>query len=75
MLNEYASWRRKDHNTTMMFTDALVRVFSNNFPPLVVARNAGLMAMELFAPLRKRLTRHAMGYVGKASLLARGLGL
>ena len=73
VLNEYARWRSKDHTTTMMFTDALVRVFSNNFPPL--ARNAGLMAMELFAPLRKRLTRHAMGYVGKASLLARGLGL
>lgn len=75
VLNEYARWRSKDHNTTMMFTDALVRVFSNNFPPLVLARNAGLMAMDMFAPLRKRVTRHAMGYVGKASLLARGLGL
>ncbi len=75
VLNEYAKWRNKDHNTTMMFTDALVRVFSNNFTPLVLARNAGLVAMDMFAPLRKRLTRHAMGYVGKASLLARGLGL
>ncbi|MGD8783035.1 MAG: 2-octaprenyl-6-methoxyphenyl hydroxylase [Thioalkalispiraceae bacterium] len=75
VLGEYAQWRSKDHTTTMLFTDALVRVFSNNFTPLVVARNAGLMAMEMFAPLRKRLTRHAMGYIGKASMLARGLGL
>jgi len=75
VLNEYAKWRSKDHNTTMMFTDALVRVFSNNFTPLVLARNASLVAMDMFAPLRKRLTRHAMGYIGKASLLARGLGL
>jgi len=74
-LNKYAKWRSHDHNTTMMFTDALVRVFSNNFPPLVMVRNAGLMAMDMFAPLRKRLTRHAMGYLGKASMLARGLGL
>ncbi len=75
VLNEYAKWRSKDHNTTMMFTDALVRVFSNNFTPFVIARNAGLVAMDLISPLRKRLTRHAMGYIGKASLLARGLGL
>ena len=74
-LREYATWRTKDHTTTMAFTDALVRIFSNNFTPLVVARNAGLVAMEMFAPLRKRLTRHAMGYIGKASMLARGLGL
>ena len=74
-LQRYANWRSQDHKTTVMFTDALVRVFSNNFTPLVVARNLGLMAIDMFAPLRKRLTRHAMGYLGKASLLARGLGL
>jgi 2-octaprenyl-6-methoxyphenol hydroxylase len=75
VLNDYAAWRTKDHNTTLVFTDALVRVFSNNFLPLVLARNAGLLAMDLFAPLRTRLTRHAMGYIGKASLLARGLDI
>ena len=74
-LQKYEQWRSKDHSTTMLFTDALVRVFSNNFTPLVMARNAGLMAMEMFAPLRKRLTRHAMGYIGRSSILARGLGL
>jgi 2-octaprenyl-6-methoxyphenol hydroxylase len=75
VLQRYADWRRRDHRVTSLFTDSLVRVFSNNFFPLVVARNAGLLAMDLFAPIRKRLTRHAMGYVGKASLLARGLDL
>ena len=74
-LKEYAQWRSKDHATTILFTDALVRIFSNNFTPLVAARNAGLIAMEMFSPLRKRLTRHAMGYIGKASMLARGLEL
>jgi len=75
VLMDYANWRSRDHRVTMMFTDSLVRVFSNNFPPLVLARNLGLMAMDLFAPVRKRLVRHAMGYIGRASLLARGLDL
>jgi len=75
VLQVYANWRRRDHLQTAVFTDGLVRIFSNDFLPLVIARNAGLMAMELFAPLRKRLGRHAMGYIGRASLLARGLGL
>lgn len=75
VLQAYAKWRRRDHIQTAVFTDSLVRVFSTDFAPLVLARNAGLLAMELFAPLRKRLGRHAMGYIGRASLLARGLGL
>ena len=74
-LQAYAQWRRRDLIQTSLFTDSLVRVFSTDFLPLVVARNVGLFAMECFAPLRKRLTRHAMGYVGRASMLARGLGL
>ncbi len=74
-LQAYAQWRRRDLIQTSLFTDSLVRVFSTDFLPLVVARNVGLIAMECFAPLRKRLTRHAMGYVGRASMLARGLGL
>ena len=72
-LQAYASWRRRDLLTTTMFTDSLVRIFSTDFLPLVLARNAGLLAMDLFAPVRKRLTRHAMGYIGRASRLARGL--
>ncbi len=75
VLQQYADWRRRDHRVTTLFTDSLVRIFSNSFAPLVVARNVGLMAMDLLAPVRKRLTRHAMGYIGKASRLARGLDL
>lgn len=74
-LQAYAKWRRRDLVQTSLFTDSLVRMFSTDFLPLVVARNLGLITMECFAPLRKRFTRHAMGYVGRASLLARGLGL
>jgi 2-octaprenyl-6-methoxyphenol hydroxylase len=74
-LEHYARWRKRDQWQTMLFTDSMVRAFSTDFLPLVLARNAGLLAMELFTPLRKRIAHQAMGYIGKASLLARGLGL
>lgn len=75
VLSQYARWRRRDQIQTSLFTDSLVRIFSSDFFPLVMARNLGLTAMDLFAPLRRKLTRHAMGYLGKSSLLARGIGL
>lgn len=74
-LEHYATWRRRDQLQTALFTDGLVRFFSSDILPLVLARNAALFALELFTPLRKRVTRQAMGYIGKSSLLARGLDL
>ncbi|MBI3563235.1 MAG: 2-octaprenyl-6-methoxyphenyl hydroxylase [Gammaproteobacteria bacterium] len=74
-LQQYARWRRRDQWQTLVFTDTLVRAFSTDFLPMVVARNAGLMALQLCTPLRKRVAQQAMGYIGRASLLARGLGL
>ena len=74
-LERYATWRRRDQLQTAVFTDGVVRFFSSDLLPLVLARNAALFALELFTPLRKRVTRQAMGYIGKSSLLARGLDL
>lgn len=74
-LQHYADWRKRDQWQTMLFTDSLVRMFSTDALPVVLARQAGLLAMELATPLRRLIARHAMGYIGKASLLARGLGL
>ncbi|MFP3873211.1 MAG: 2-octaprenyl-6-methoxyphenyl hydroxylase [Thiohalophilus sp.] len=75
VLRRYAQWRRRDHLQTSLATDALVRVFSNNFLPLAVARNLGLTLLDTLPPLKKQLVRHAMGYVGKLPRLARGLKL
>jgi len=75
ILQQYAKWRRKDHLQTMGFTDGLVRLFSSRFPPLVLARNLGLLALDIMPPVKNGITRHAMGYVGKLSRLARGLPL
>lgn len=75
VLQQYAAWRRKDHVLTMGFTDGLVRLFSSRLPPLVLARNLGLLALDIMPPLKHGIARQAMGYVGRLSRLARGLPL
>ncbi|MGD8407315.1 MAG: 2-octaprenyl-6-methoxyphenyl hydroxylase [Thiohalophilus sp.] len=75
VLNRYADWRKRDQWQTGIATDGLVRLFSNNFLPLALARNLGLTLLDVLPPLKKQLVRHAMGYVGKLPRLARGLRL
>ena len=75
VLKGYAKWRRKDHLLTMGFTDGLVRVFSSHFLPVIAARNLGLLALDVLPPVKHAITRHAMGFVGKLSRLARGIPL
>ena len=75
LLQSYAKWRRKDHLQSMGFTDGLVRLFSSRFAPLILARNVGLLALDVLPGLKQRVTRQAMGYVGKMTRLARGLRL
>lgn len=75
VLNQYAKWRRRDHRQATFITDSLVKIFSSNFTPIVVARNLGLMATELFPPVKKLLTRNAIGMAGKLPKLARRIKL
>jgi 2-octaprenyl-6-methoxyphenol hydroxylase len=75
VLRRYADWRRRDNLAVSTFTDGLVRVFSNAFPPLVAARNLGLLALDLVPPVKRSLLRRTMGLAGRLPLLARGLPL
>ena len=75
VLKSYARWRRRDHMRVIGFTDSMVRIFSNRFTPLALARNMGLVATDLLPPLKKLITRQAMGLSGKLPKLARGLRL
>ena len=75
LLAEYAAARQRDHRRVTAFTDALVRLFSNRVPGLRLARNAGLMGMELLPGPRDALMRQAMGRGGRLPRLARGLPL
>jgi len=75
VLKKYAQWRKRDHWQTSLITDGLVRLFSSKLAPLMLARNMGLLMTDLLPPLKHIMARHAMGYVGKLSRLARGLPL
>lgn len=48
----YAARRRLDRIGGTAFTDGIVRIFSNDFVPLKLARGFGLAALDLFPPAR-----------------------
>ena len=75
VLKRYADWRARDNKVIATFTNSLIRVFSNDFPPLAFARNLGLLAVDLVPPLKRRLLRVTSGLAGKLPRLARGLPL
>ena len=75
VLKRYADWRARDNRVIATFTNSLIRVFSNDFPPLAFARNLGLLAVDLVPPLKRRLLRITSGLAGKLPRLARGLPL
>ena len=63
-LNEYAVSRKKDHDRTIGFTDAVVKIFSNEWLALAAARNIGLALLDHIPAAKTLLTRHAMGLAG-----------
>lgn len=60
LLARYARGRRLDRAATATFTDALVRLFSNDSAPLRHLRGAGLLALDLCPPARSFLARRMM---------------
>ena len=63
LLCHYQARRADDKTATIGVTDGLVHLFANRWAPLVVGRNVGLMAMELFTPARDALAQRTLGWV------------
>ena len=59
LLRRYQRSRKPDTRAGILFTDALVRGFSNDHPLLRVGRGIGLAALQLLPFARRRLA-HAM---------------
>ncbi|MDX1434176.1 MAG: 2-octaprenyl-6-methoxyphenyl hydroxylase [Gammaproteobacteria bacterium] len=72
-LERYAAARRDDHRRVRRATDALVRLFGNDWIPVAAVRDLGLLGLDLLPPLKRRFTRAATGLAGRASRLERGL--
>jgi 2-octaprenyl-6-methoxyphenol hydroxylase len=75
VLQAYAAARMPDQQGVGLMTDGLARLFSNPLPPLRLARNAGLLALDMLPPLKRRLARQFMGLQGRLPRLSRGLPL
>ncbi len=75
VLARYEAWRLRDQRQVLRATDSLVRLFSNEFTPLVLARKAGMLLVDLLPPAKRMLMRRAMGLAGRQPRLARGLPL
>lgn len=70
-LARFQRWRRFDNTLMLAMTDCLNRLFSNDFPPLRVARDVGLAAVNRMPALKRLFMRHAMGTVGTLPALMR----
>lgn len=73
LLEEYVKRRTADHRDIIAITHNLVGIFSNAFLPLVIARSMGLVAMDLFTPIKKWLTKRTMGFAGYTTPLVCGV--
>jgi 2-octaprenyl-6-methoxyphenol hydroxylase len=72
MLARYERMRRSDNIAFSAATDILDRLFSNDIPPITLARRVGLGAVNAAPPLRRFFMRRAMGAAGAISRLGRG---
>jgi 2-octaprenyl-6-methoxyphenol hydroxylase len=70
-LREYAVSRKQDHDWTIGFTDAVVRIFSNEWLALAAVRNVGLTFLDHIPAAKSFLARHAMGIAGHMPRLGR----
>lgn len=75
ILRRYEAWRRFDNLTLLAVTDGLNRLFSNDVPPIKLARGLGLAAVHRIPGVKKFLMSHARGTVGTKPRLLEGRAL
>jgi 2-octaprenyl-6-methoxyphenol hydroxylase len=72
ILKRYERWRRFDSFTMAAATDGVNRLFSNDLPPIRLARDMGLGIVDQITPLRRFFMRHAGGDIGRLPKLLKG---
>lgn len=72
VLERYQRWRRFDTVEVAAATEALNRLFSNDFGPLRALRGLGLGLVDRMAPLKRRFVEEAAGTGGRLPRLMRG---
>jgi 2-octaprenyl-6-methoxyphenol hydroxylase len=72
VLDRYARWRRFDGAGLAIATDLLNRLFSNDAPPVRIARDLGLAAVNRMPTLRRLFMREAGAGLGDLPQLLLG---
>lgn len=72
-LDLYLAQRQPDWKQTITATDSLVRIFSSDFLPLVIARNKALCLLDKVPFAKQKLAIAAMGFSGDSAQLTRGI--
>jgi len=75
LLAAYERARRFDVFTMAVATDGIVRLFSNDIPPVRIVRDLGLGLVERIPALKRVFMRHAMGTLGALPKLLTGTAL
>jgi 2-octaprenyl-6-methoxyphenol hydroxylase len=74
-LGTYRRLRGRDQHLVAAATDALARLFVNPLLPVRLARDLGMLGLDLTPGLRHLVARRFMGVGGRLPRLARGLSL
>jgi len=72
ILRSYEKLRLMDVKAVSNFTHGLISIFTNEFGPLVTARNLGLAGINIFPGVKRRLLRFSMGLNAPATRLGMG---
>lgn len=67
LLDRHVERRTPDRDATTSFSDDLVRLMGNTFPPLRLLRSLGFSALDRFTPLKRRIALRGMGFRGDVS--------
>ncbi|ELR96651.1 FAD-dependent hydroxylase [Gloeocapsa sp. PCC 73106] len=73
VLKKYESWRKLENLTILGFTDALDRLFSNEWLPVVILRRLGLVMITHIQLFKVEALKLMTGLKGKAPALERSL--
>ena len=72
VLDRYARWRRFDNTALAAGFDGFVRLFSNDLPPVRLARGVGIAVVNHIPALRRAFMHEAGGATGDLPRLLRG---
>ncbi|KEF30701.1 2-octaprenyl-6-methoxyphenol hydroxylase [Marinobacter nitratireducens] len=69
VLRRYQELHRQDWQQTVQFSDSLIRVFGDSSVPVLAARDAGLVGLDLLPGAKRWFARKAMGTGGRRAVI------